>query len=234
VARILVVDDDLDILKMAEAVLGSAGHTVFVAEDAMRAIDWLNHIDFDLLLSDANMPHYSGFELISTIRKDVKFKDLAIAMLTGLRERKDVERAVLMGVDDYIVKPLDPMLLVQKVNSLFEKKPPQQYPEINLATSNLTGGAIHRKITVESVSELGVKILSELPLRPGMTIDITTEFFAALDVQPPPMKILNVEVDKLTGHYRAQLIFLGAREAFLQKIRRWLYSHGSTNGKTAA
>lgn len=233
-ARILVVDDDLDILKMAESVLGSAGHTVFVAEDAMRAIDWLNHIDFDLLLSDANMPHYSGFELIATIKKDIKFKDLAIAMLTGLRERKDVERAVHMGVDDYIVKPLDPMLLVQKVNSLFEKKPPQQYPEINLNGTNLTEGFLKRRISVESVSELGVKILSELPLRPGMTVDLNLEFFNALDVQVPPMKVLNVETDKATGSYRAHLIFLGAREAFLQKIRRWLYSHGSANGKTAA
>jgi DNA-binding response OmpR family regulator len=234
VARILVVDDDPDILKMAEAVLGSAGHTVFVAEDAMRAIDWLNHIDFDLLLSDANMPHYSGFDLVATIRKDIKFKDLAIAMLTGLRERKDVERAVQMGVDDYIVKPLDPMLLVQKVNSLFEKKPPQQYPEISLAANGLAEGTLKRTIKVETVSELGVKILSELPLRPGMTIDIIADFFTALDVQPPPMKVLNVEVDKATGHYRAQLIFLGAREAFLQKIRRWLYSHGSANSKGVA
>lgn len=228
-ARILVVDDDLDILKMAESVLGSAGHTVFVAEDAMRAIDWLNHIDFDLLLSDANMPHYSGFELITTIKKDTKFKDLAIAMLTGLRDRKDVERAVKIGVDDYIVKPLDPMLLVQKVNSLFEKRPPHQYPEIQLSGTNLQAGSLKRTITVESVSELGVRILSELPVRPGMMIDLNAEFFTALDVAPPPMKVLNVEVDKKTGNYRAQLIFLGAREAFLQKIRRWLYSHGASN-----
>jgi len=234
VARILVVDDDLDILKMAESVLGNAGHTVFVAEDAMRAIDWLNHIDFDLLLSDANMPHYSGFELVGTIKKDAKFKDLAIAMLTGLRERKDVERAVKMGVDDYIVKPLDPMLLVQKVNSMFEKKPPQQYPEIQLAASNLTEGYLKRKIVVESVSELGVRIVSELPVRPGMTLDINADFFTALDVQVPPMKVLSVELDKPTGNYRAQLIFLGAREAFLQKIRRWLYSHGSANNKIAS
>ncbi len=228
-ARILVVDDDLDILKMAEAVLGQAGHTVFVAEDALRAIDWLNHIDFDLLLSDANMPHYSGFELVSTLKKNDKFKDLSVAMLTGLRERKDVERAVSMGVDDYIVKPLDPLLLVQKVNSLFEKKPPHQYPEIQLGSSKLAEGLVQRKVTVESVSELGVRILCDMPLKVGMMMDIQAEFFKALDITVPPMKVLNVEQDKATGFYRAQLIFLGAREAMLQKIRRWLYSHGSNH-----
>ena len=68
------------------------------------------------------MPHYTGFELIHTVRNNPKFKHMSIVMLTGLRERKDVERALTVGVDDYIVKPIDPLLLIQKVNSLFEKK----------------------------------------------------------------------------------------------------------------
>lgn len=231
-ARILVVDDDPDILKLAEKVLASAGHTVFVAEDAMRAVDWLNNIEFDLLLSDANMPHYSGFELVSTIRNNEKYNNMAVAMLTGLRERRDVERAVKMGVDDYIVKPLDPLLLIQKVNSLFAKKPPAQYPEIQLE-GNQAHGIMDWPVTVQSVSELGVRIICEFALKPGMVLDVSAEFFKTLDTEPPPMKVLSVEIDKTTGMYRAQLIFLGARETFLQKIRRWLYTHASSYGKAS-
>lgn len=227
-ARILVVDDDADILKMAEAVLVADGHVVFTAEDGYRAMDWLNHIGFDLLLSDANMPHYSGFELVRTVRSDERFKDMSIAMLTGLRERKDVERAVTAGADDYIVKPLDPLILVQKVNTLFAKRPPAQYPEIKLHGSTLGQGSIMRPVTVESVSELGVRVVTEVALKPGMVIDIQAEFFRELDVDPPPMKVLSARFDTQTGDCYAQLIFLGAREAFLQKIRRWLYSHGSS------
>ncbi|NJM09857.1 MAG: response regulator [Bdellovibrionaceae bacterium] len=232
-ARILVVDDDPDILKMAEAVLCSAGHVVFTAEDAVRAMEWLNHIDFDLLLSDANMPIYSGFELVSTVRNNSKFKDLSIAMLTGLRERKDVERAVTAGVDDYIVKPLDPLILIQKVNSLFEKKPPLHYPEIHLAGTPLSAATMRRPVVVETVSELGVRIVTEIAMKPGMVVDITADFFTQLDVPSPPMKVLTAEIDKKTGNYRAQLIFLGANEALLQKIRRWLYSHGASAQKSA-
>ena len=232
-ARILVVDDDPDILKMTEAVLGQAGHTVFVAEDAMRAIDWLNQLDFDLLLSDANMPHYSGFDLVNTVKNDKKFKEMSVAMLTGLRDRKDVERAVKMGVDDYIVKPLDPLLLVQKVNSLFEKKPPHQYPEIRLAGTSMEAGEMRNEVTVESVSELGVRILTPMPLQIGTTLDLQAAFFKALDVEPPPMKVLSMEFDSKIRSYRSHLIFLGAREAFLQKIRRWLYSHAGSNRMVA-
>ncbi len=212
---------------MAEAVLSSVGHTVFTAEDAVRGMEWLNHIDFDLLLSDANMPLYTGFEFVTTVRNNARFKDLAIAMLTGLRERKDVERAVHAGVDDYIVKPLDPMILIQKVNSLFEKRPPLTYPEINLVGSTMGQGTIRRPVNVEAVSELGVKITSEIPLRPGQTVDIQADFFKELDANCPPLKVLHCEIDKETGMVRAQLIFLGANEALLQKIRRWLYQHGS-------
>ncbi len=226
-ARILVVDDDPDILKMAESVLAACGHTVFTAEDAMRAMDWLNHIDFDLMLSDANMPHYSGFELVTTIRRDVKFKDLSIAMLTGLRERRDVARAVDAGVDDYIVKPLDPMILIQKVNSMFEKKPPSAYPEIDLAGTPWAQGSTVRPVTVESISELGLRVTTEVTLKAGMVLDISCDFFRELDVMPPQMKVQAVEYDREKELFHAHLIFLGAHEAFLQKIRRWLYTHGS-------
>src|ERR1700735_1237149 len=105
-ARILVVDDDGDIWKLVERVFAPGGHAVVTAPDAYQAMDKLDHVDFDLLISDANMPHFSGFELVQTVRKNPRFQNLSIAMLTGLRERKDIERALKVGVDDYIVKPI--------------------------------------------------------------------------------------------------------------------------------
>lgn len=227
--RILVVDDDPDILKISERVLSTAGHIVFVAEDAMRALDYLNSIEFDLLISDANMPLYNGFEMVKTIRGNPKFADLSIAMLTGLRDRRDVERAMKMGVDDYIVKPLDPLIFLQKVSALFSKRPPKKYPEIHLNDSPLSTAKAHVDVRVLTVSELGAHIATKIHLKPGAMIDLTSEFFVMLGVAPPPMKVLTVELDPATQEYKAHLIFLGAREAFLQKIRRWLYSHGASS-----
>ena len=120
-ARILVVDDDKDILKFAEKVLSHQGHITFIAEDGWTALETLNRLDFDMLISDANMPNMNGFQLVQTLRSNPKFKNLIIAMLTGLKERKDVQKALDAGVDDYIVKPLDPLILLQKIESLFSK-----------------------------------------------------------------------------------------------------------------
>src|SRR6185437_13724714 len=170
-ARILVVDDDPDILKMADKILTSAGHMVTVAEDALKAVDWLNSASFDLLLSDANMPQFSGFDLINTIRSNPKYADMIIAMLTGLREREDVERALKLGVNAYIVKPLDPLLLVQKINTLFDKKGTQKVAEVTLSPSQ-GRAALRRQITVEKLSEMGLQVLTEDPVKPGQMLDI--------------------------------------------------------------
>ncbi len=229
-ARILVVDDDPDILKMAEQILFAAGHSVFVAEDALRGIEWLNKIDFDLLISDATMPHYSGFDLINTVRNNPKYSEMSIAMLTGLRDRKDVERAVKVGVDDYIVKPLDPILLVSKVNALFEKRSPRKYPSIRLSPMQGKATLTHN-IVLESISELGVTILTEEAPKVGQTLEVGAQFFKELELEVPLFKVSHVEQDQTTRHFRSQLIFLGAHESMLQKIRKWLYSHGGTYNK---
>src|SRR4051812_10592644 len=102
-ARILVVDDDRDILKLVERVFTQAGHIILTADDAFKAMTILESTDFDLLISDANMPHFTGFELVQTLRRNRRFQNMAIAMLTGLRERKDIDKALKAGVDDYIV-----------------------------------------------------------------------------------------------------------------------------------
>ena len=228
-ARVLVVDDDGDILKLTEKVLSAGGHIVFTAESAFKAMEFLEALEFDLLISDANMPHFSGFELVQTLRKNPRFKNLSIAMLTGLRERKDIDRAVKAGVDDYIVKPIDPLLLVQKVSSLFDRKPPAQHPEAFFQELDpLNQAALMTPLKLVSVSELGLVVVSPSPLTIGQFLELKSAFFQQLGTEVPPLKVLSMEPSEVPNEYRSQLIFLGAREAFLQKIRRYIFSHGAS------
>lgn len=225
-ARILVVDDDQDILKLAKKVLEMEGHHVFTAVDALNAMDVLTQYSLDLMISDANMPQYTGFELISTVRKQEKHKNLSIIMLTGLRERKDVEKAIKAGADDYIVKPIDPLLFLQKVHAQFDKRPPEKHPEIRLnEKSSLRTTHVALKTDLDSVSELGVVIFSNQPLQVGSALDLKGPFFDSLHTEIPPMKVLSCEPHGQL--FRVQLIFLGAKEALLQKIRAWILQHGT-------
>lgn len=234
-ARILVVDDDPDILKLTEKVLTQAGHTVATAADAMKAMSYLDSVGFDLLISDANMPHYTGFDLIQTIKKNVKFKNLSIAMLTGLRERKDLDKALKAGVDDYIVKPLDPLLLLQKIEALLIRNPPQQHPEIRFHhETKISEVQMLAHLHVRSISELGIELSAKNPIPVGDCIELRGDIFDTIGIIPPPLKVLSCQAKTEDDGYVVQLLFLGATEATLQKIRRWIFSHGSLNKDDAA
>src|ERR1700756_3638022 len=118
--NVLVVDDDKDFLRVVQKVLEAGGYSVVVATDAMDALEQLAKEVFDLVLSDANMPGGSGFDLVRTLRRHPLTSAIPIALLTGRREKQDVAKGLASGADDYIVKPIDPDLFLDKVSSLLQ------------------------------------------------------------------------------------------------------------------
>lgn len=225
--RILVVDDDKDILRLVEQVLAEVGHIVVTATSVLEAVDHLRHASFDMVLSDANMPMHSGFDLVATLRKDPQWQNLSIAMITGRREKKDIEKALQAGVDDYIVKPIDPLLLIQKVETLFNKRPPESHPVWQVNSLEQEAGKVIFPMHLRKISELGVTATSAVAFTYGQTIEVKFQFFTDLRLEPPPLRVLRCH-EIGPGEYEVELIFLGAREAFLQQIRRWIYSHAGS------
>lgn len=222
-SRILVVDDDHDILRLVEKVLGMEGHIVFKASDAVQAMDLLNSTMFDLLISDANMPHFSGFELVRTIRNNKRFKNMAIAMLTGLRERKDIEKAIRAGVDDYIVKPIDPAVLHQKVAELFLKRPPMETAELPLSETNpLSEANCMVPVRLISFSELGLSFKTSFEITEGMDVEVFSDLFKRIHIPPPKMRVMQCK-KHAEFHYEIRVAFLGINENFIQKVRAWIY-----------
>ena len=226
-ARVLVVDDDKDILKAVEQILAEVGHTVVSATSAMEAIEHLRLASFDMVLSDANMPMHSGFDLVATLRKEPEWQKLSIAMLTGRREKKDIEKAINAGVDDYIVKPIDPLLLIQKVETLFTKRPPENHPEWHITNTEQETGKVIFSMNLKKISELGVTATSAVPFQYGQIVEVRFQFFVDLQLDPPPLRVLRCHEVGL-GLHEVEMIFVGAREAFLQKVRRWIYTHAGS------
>lgn len=232
-ARILVVDDDPEILSFSHAILGEAGHDVFRAENAMEAMDLLNSTFFDLILSDANMPMYSGFDLIQTLRSNKRHERIAIAMLTALREKKDIEKAIKLGVDDYIVKPLEAEVLITKVDDLLKKKPPESFLEINLLESDGAGqGHIRLPMQIKKIAEHGLTIKSPVPVKVGASVNFDCELFLSFGVTAPQLKVLSTQ-SNAKNEIELRVAFVGATEGFLQKLRAWMYSQKSNHRPNA-
>lgn len=118
--RVLVCDDDEDARELLAAVLSAEGATVFTAPSRGEALDAFREWSPHVLVSDVGMPHIDGYELIGQIRampEDEGGQTPAIA-LTAYAMPEDELKALVAGYQVHVVKPIDPLRLVQMVANL--------------------------------------------------------------------------------------------------------------------
>jgi DNA-binding response OmpR family regulator len=116
--KILVADDDSDLLDLVAYALGQAGYLVVKAADGNAAVERFESEAPDLVVLDINMPGMSGFEVCSIIRGR---GTAPIMMLTARGEEQDLVRAIDLGADDYLTKPFSPRELLARVKALLRR-----------------------------------------------------------------------------------------------------------------
>jgi DNA-binding response OmpR family regulator len=116
--KILVADDDLDLLGLVAYSLSQAGYLVVKASDGPAALATFDAEAPDLVILDINMPGSSGFEVCTAIRKR---GDVPVMMLTARGEEQDLVRALDLGADDYLTKPFSPRTLLARVKALLRR-----------------------------------------------------------------------------------------------------------------
>ncbi|MFZ2444830.1 MAG: hybrid sensor histidine kinase/response regulator [Syntrophobacteraceae bacterium] len=101
---ILVVEDSITARTLLKTILESAGYEVATAVDGIDAFTALKTAEFDLVVSDVEMPRMNGFDLTAKIRSDRKLSDLPVVLVTALESREDKERGIDVGANAYVVK----------------------------------------------------------------------------------------------------------------------------------
>ncbi|MBF0508128.1 MAG: hybrid sensor histidine kinase/response regulator [Deltaproteobacteria bacterium] len=101
---ILVAEDSITSRMLIKNILESAGYTVKTAVDGVDAYSWLRTDDFDLIISDVEMPRMNGFDLTSKIRQDKRLEEIPVVLVTGLESPQDRERGIDVGANAYIIK----------------------------------------------------------------------------------------------------------------------------------
>jgi len=119
--KILVVDDDPDIAKFIEVTLVTAGYEVAVAYDGQEALDAVSARRPDLVLLDIMLPTIDGFEVAHELRRRARLTGMAIIVVSALGLPEDRLRGLSLGVDDYIVKPFEPELLLARVRAALRR-----------------------------------------------------------------------------------------------------------------
>jgi adenylate cyclase len=102
--------------------LEQQGHTVVFAEHGREALDLLRQRPFDVLLLDVLMPELDGYHVLEELKSDVHLRDIPVVMTSALDELDSVVKCVEMGAEDYLTKPINPVLLNARVNASVEKK----------------------------------------------------------------------------------------------------------------
>ena len=121
VKKVLIADDEPDILEIIQYNLQNEGYEVATAKNGNDAIDQAKRFNPDLIILDIMMPGKNGMEVCNLLRMQPAFKETLIIFLTALSDEGTEVKGLESGADDFITKPISPKVLVSKVNALFRR-----------------------------------------------------------------------------------------------------------------
>lgn len=172
--RVLVVEDEKVQRMLVRHRLEEAGYAVWEAVDGNEALDAVLEIKPDLILLDAVMPHLDGFDVLQRLRGDPEFYRLPVLMLTTLHDPSHKVKALEVGADDFLVKPVDEAELLARVRSLLRIKSLNDEMEVR--------NALLRRIMTRYLAEDFVQRLldnpSEESLQVGGRLCVVSVLFA--------------------------------------------------------
>lgn len=219
--NILIVDDQKTILITLEAILKQNGYHVFSCTNSIDAFDRFNTEHVDLVITDAIMPVGSnGYTLIATLRGSIKNPHVPIIMLTGKRERADVEKALSVGADDYLIKPIDPDILMTKVKNLLAKSiQTQDFVEAPVKSP----AQFQTKTEIVGISEVAVTLIANIQPTLGQMYRIQSDLLNQLQLENVNVRISECEkISENQNQYKIKGFFVGLSDKELGQIRVWV------------
>ncbi len=124
--KVLIADDDTDLLDLMTYALRREGYTVLAAADGKQALQRFETEHPDIVLMDVRMPKVNGFEVVRRIRQDA---ETPLIMLTACDEEDDIVRGLQLGADDYVTQPFSVKQLVQRMKAVLRRCQTDPYRE---------------------------------------------------------------------------------------------------------
>jgi len=230
--RVLVVDDEPEIVALVAYHLAKAGYRVSTAASGQDALDMARRERPALVVLDLMLPGMSGFEVLEMLRGDDSTRDVAVLMLTARREEVDRIRGLSLGADDYLTKPFSPQELVLRVAAILRRAAQPQ--PVSADTLHIGPIRIDRAALSVHVDELVVdltpteyKLLITLAERRGRVQGrghlLETVWDAAPDIQT---RTVDMHVQRL----RAKL---GPAGDLIETVRGFGYRLRSAQGRSS-
>ena len=130
--KILVVDDEEDILELLKFNLSREGYEVSCAASGEEALSQVRSKTPDLMVLDLMLPGIDGLEVAKSLKEDPETKNIPIVMLTAKGEEADIVTGLELGADDYITKPFSPRILLARVRAVLRRKTKEPLDETSV------------------------------------------------------------------------------------------------------
>jgi len=242
---ILVVDDDESAARLAETYLRKAGFQVQIAWEGESALEATAAAKPDAVLLDLYLPGLDGFEICRRLKDEEATRNVPVIILSSHHDHDQVMEALKAGADDFLVKPLDPHVLLQKIytNILGKEedverekadgeersREKRQYFRI----AEIAQAVLHLPVESLDLSEGGAGLLSQSPVKAGTVLTLTCQQFGEVlgssEVAVRVRYVLNLHGKR---RYRIGVEFIGLSEKERKKIRQYVYRRQISRVKT--
>jgi class 3 adenylate cyclase len=190
-ARLLVVDDNKVNRLLLTRSLELQGHSTAMAENGRVALEMLRREPFDLVLLDMEMPEMDGFQVLEQLVNDRKLRDLPVIVTSSLEGIANVVRCIELGAEDYLTKPVNPVLLKARIEASLEKKSlrdqqkelmrrfatPEVAQDLQNSGFSLGGKLVHASVMFSDIR--GFSSLAESQ-PPDETIELLNTYYALM------------------------------------------------------
>ncbi len=229
---ILTIDDDEDFNRLISVILKKHGFEVITTTNAKDFLRMLHHRNPSLCLIDLNLDEAfgAGFQLIEAIRK-TKGSKTPLFVLSFRHDKKDIARAIQLGANDYIHKPLDDLVLLDKINQYVNVKDPFQplpYFEVTESKRRSSMKITHK---IVSINEFGVTIEGPTLIARGTLLKIKSNVVSKILGSPDQVLRLFVTdtwMETERSMYRAFLEFNPDNHDLLGAVRSWLVANSDS------
>ncbi|MFP4321345.1 MAG: response regulator [Anaerolineales bacterium] len=223
--RILVVEDNPDVLQSVSDALAFEGYEVLEAEDGLRAVQLIREERPDLILCDIMLPIMDGYEVLEEIQSDSETAIIPFIFMTSKRETQDIRKGMALGADDYLTKPFSPDEMLSAVRGRLQKNARLAEQRLRTLSGHLVQAQERerRYIAGELHSQLG-QIAAGLRVLLGTARRATTDREAAAPIDEALSLVdeLHERVGNLSVDLRPPILDqLGLLPALLQYFQRY-------------
>ena len=190
-ARLLVVDDNKVNRLLLSRNIELMGHHAAAAENGRVALEMLRREPFDLLLLDIEMPEMNGFQVLEQLFNDLQLRDLPVIVTSSLEGLDHVVRCIELGAEDYLTKPVNPVLLKARIGASLEKKrlrdhqkelvrrfaTPEVAQDLQQSGFSLGGKRVHGSVMFSDIRDFTPLVESQSPEE---TIDLLNTYYTLM------------------------------------------------------